>query len=188
MKLAIHLLLSLSVLTGMSAYAAKGDSEQPTDVEADHMAYDDLKQVNTFTGNVVLTRGTLVMHAHRLIVKQDPQGYQYGTLEAAPGKLANFRQKRDSGPNDWVEGEAERIEYDGKQDTVQLFVRARLRRLEGTRLVDEVEGASITYDSREEFFTVNNTRAGESKPGAGRIRAVIQPRTENATDAQQKGR
>ncbi|HEY4541101.1 MAG TPA: lipopolysaccharide transport periplasmic protein LptA [Noviherbaspirillum sp.] len=178
MKQAISLLLALLVLAAQHAYAAKADSAQPTNVEADRMVYDDIKQVNTFTGNVVLTRGTLIMRAHRLVVTQDPQGYQYATLFAAPGGLATFRQKRDTGPDDWVEGEAERIEYDGKNDTVKLFVRAHLERLQGERVVDEVQGASITYDSREEFFTVNNTNAGESKAGAGRIRAIIQPRTE----------
>ncbi len=174
----IHLLLFtfLAALCS-SALAAKADSEQPTNVEADRMVYDDIKQVNTFTGNVVLTRGSLIMHAHELVVTQDPQGYQYATLQAASGGLATFRQKRDSGPNDWVEGEAERIEYNGRDETVKLFRRAELRRLEGTRTIDEVRGASITYNSLDEFYTVNNTPAGESKPGAGRIRAVIQPRT-----------
>lgn len=182
MKHAIYLLLALLATLGPAAYAAKADSEQPTNIEADQMVYDDVKQINSFTGNVVLTRGSLVMRAHRLVVTQDPQGYQYATLEAAQGKLATFRQKRDSGPEDWVEGEAERIEYDGKEETVHLFTRARLRRLEGQRPIDEVQGASITYDSRAEFFTVNNTAGGESKPGAGRIHAVIQPRAEQKKD------
>lgn len=172
------LLVSFAMLCG-SAHAAKADSEQPTNIEADRMVYDDVKQVNVFTGNVVLTRGSLIMRTHELVMTQDPQGYQFATLQAAPGKLSTFRQRRDSGPDDWVEGQAERIEYDGREETVKLFKRAELRRLEGTRTVDEVQGASITYDSRTEFYTVNNTAAGESKPGAGRIRAVIQPRTED---------
>lgn len=171
------LAVSLAALCG-NVLAAKADSEQPTNIEADRMVYDDIKQVNTFTGNVVLTRGSLIMRAHELVMTQDPQGYQYATLQAAPGGLATFRQKRDSGPNDWVEGQAERIEYNGREETVKLFRRAELRRLEGERTIDEVRGASITYNSLEEFYTVNNTPAGESKPGAGRIRAVIQPRTQ----------
>lgn len=179
MKRTLFLLLLALAVFASPAQAAKADSEQPTNIEADQMAYDDVKQINTFTGNVVLTRGTLLMRAHRLVVIQDPQGFQFATLDAAPGSLATFRQKRDSGPDHWVEGEAERIEYDGKTETVKLFRRARLRRLEGQRPSDEVEGASITYDSRAEFFTVNNTPTGESKPGAGRIRAVIQPRPES---------
>jgi lipopolysaccharide export system protein LptA len=170
------LLLSMTVTSG--AHAEKADSDKPTNVEADQMAYDDVKQINTFTGNVVHTRGTLIMRAAKLVVTQDPAGYQFATLTAAPGALATFRQKRDGGPNLWIEGQAERIEYDGKAEMVKLFSKAKMRRLEGTRPTDEVEGEFISYDSRAEFFAVNNTPTGESKPGGGRIKAVIQPRAE----------
>ena len=138
-----------------------------------------VNQVNTFTGNVILTRGTLVMRAHKLVVSQDPAGYQFATLLAPPGGLATFRQKRDAGPNQWIEGQAERIEYDGKSEIVKLFSKAKMRRLEGTKPTDEVEGEFISYDSRAEFFTVNNTATGVNKPGGGRIKATIQPRSES---------
>ncbi len=173
------LLLILSATFASGAYAEKADSDKPTKVEADQMVYDDVKQINTFSGNVILTRGTLVMRAHKLIVSQDPAGYQFATLLGSPGGLATFRQKRDAGPNQWVEGQAERIEYDGKSEIVKLFSRAMMRRLDGTKPTDEVEGEFISYDSRAEFFTVNNTPSGENKPGGGRIKAVIQPRAES---------
>jgi len=171
------LLTWLALLSG-AAFAEKADATKPTNVEADKMAYDDVRQINTFTGNVVLTRGTLIMKAYQMTVTQDPAGYQYATLLAAPGGLATFRQKRDSGPDQWVEGEAERIEYNGKTDIVKLFSKAKLRRLEGSKVTDEVQGAFISYDSKEEFYTVNNTPNGESTPGGGRIKAVIQPRND----------
>jgi lipopolysaccharide export system protein LptA len=171
-------LLLLSMAFTSSVHAEKGDFGKPTNVEADQMAYDDVRQINTFSGNVVLTRGTLLMRAAKLVVTQDPAGYQFATLTAAPGALATFRQKRDGGPNLWIEGEAERIEYDGKADLVKLFSKAKMRRLDGTKPTDEVEGEFISYDSRAEFFAVNNTPSGESKPGSGRIKAVIQPRAD----------
>lgn len=179
MKHFFLLLLTLFAVVAGNAHAEKADSDKPTNVEADQMAYDDIKQVNTFTGNVILTRGTLVMRAHKLIVSQDPAGYQFATLLAPPGGLATFRQKRDAGPNQWIEGQAERIEYDGKSEIVKLFSKAKMRRLEGNKPTDEVEGEFISYDSRAEFFTVNNTATGANKPGGGRIKATIQPRSES---------
>ncbi len=170
-------LLLLNLFAPASARAEKADSEKPTNVEADQMAYDDIKQVNTFSGNVILTRGSLVMKASKVIVTQDPSGYQFATLLAGPSGLASFRQKRDGGPNLWIEGQAERIVYDGKAELVKLFSKAKMRRLEGDKPTDEVEGELITYDSRVEFFTVNNNAASD-KPGTGRIKMVIQPRTE----------
>jgi len=172
-------ILLAGIFASGAAQAEKADMTKPTNIEANQMAYDDVKQINTFTGNVVLTRGTLIMRAHKMIVTQDPQGYQFATLLAPAGGLATFRQKRDAGPNQWVEGHAERIEYDGKTEIVKLFSRAMIRRLEGDKPTDEVEGEFISYDSRAEFFTVNNTPSGQSKPGGGRIKAVIQPRTES---------
>ena len=79
------------------AYAEKADLNKPTQVEANHATYDEAKQTNVFTGNVVLTRGTLVMHADRMLVRKDQAGYQFATLYAAPGGVTKFRQKRDGG-------------------------------------------------------------------------------------------
>jgi len=162
------------------AHAEKADSEKPTLIDSDQLTYDDVKQVNVATGNVVLTRGTLLMKADRVVVTTDPSGYQFATLYADPGKLATFKQKRDGGPDLWIDGHAERIEYDGKTEITKLFSKAQMRRLQGDKPTDEVNGEFISYDSRTEFYSVNNTVNGNSQPGAGRIRAVIQPRPKAA--------
>lgn len=171
-------LFALNIAGNPSAYAEKADADKPTNIEADQMVYDDVKQINTFTGNVTLTRGTLNMKAQKIIVSQDAAGYQFATLHGAPGGLANFRQKRDGGPNLWIEGQAERIEYDGKNDLVKLYAKAKLRRMDGQKLIDEVDGELISYDNRSEFFSVNGSQAG-AKAGTGRVKVVIQPRAES---------
>lgn len=178
------LLLVTGFFISHGAYAEKADSNKPTNVEANHMEYDDIKQLNTFIGNVVLTRGSILMKANKMVVKQDAEGYQFITLYATPnGPLASFRQKRDGGPNQWIDGQAERIEYDDKHEILKLFSKARMRRLQGDKPTDEVEGEFISYDTRAEYFTVHNTASGESKAGAGRIKAVIQPHKEDGTKA-----
>jgi lipopolysaccharide export system protein LptA len=170
-----YFLWALLAIT-QAANAEKADSDKPSVVDSDHMTYDDVQQVNTFTGDVVMTRGTLIMHAEKVVVTTDPDGYQFATLYAGPGKLATFRQKRDGGPDLWIEGQADRIEYDGKTEIAKLFSHARMQRLTGTKVTDEVRGEFISYDSRAEYYSVNNTASGDSKVGAGRITAVIQPR------------
>jgi len=167
----------LACIFAGSAMAERADREKPTNIEANQMLYDESKQVNTFIGNVVVTRGTLVMHGEKLILKKDSAGYQFGTLFAPAGGIATFRQKRDGGKDLWMEGlAADRIEYDTKNEVAKLFKRSKVRMLDGTKVTDEVEGEFISYDTRTEFYTANNTVSGESKPGAGRVRAVIQPR------------
>lgn len=180
MKRLYCLILLMSCITfQVSARAEKADADQPTNVEADQMAYDDIKQINTFSGNVVLTRGSLIMRAEKMVVTQSPEGYQFATLYAAPGKPATFRQKRDGGANLWIEGRAaDRIEYDSRIEVARLFSKAKITLLDGTQPTDEVEGEFISYDSRAEFYSVSNTPTGDSKAGAGRIKATIQPRKE----------
>ncbi len=179
-KIVLSALLSLAVGIG---HAEKADSTKPTNIEADQGTADDVKQVRILIGNVVLTKGTLTMKAGRAVLTEDPQGYQFVTFWAAPGTLATFRQKRDGGPDLWVEGRAERVEYNDKTEIVKLYSKAKLTRLDGTKPTDEVEGPYISYDSRQELFIVHNQNTGESKPGAGRVKMVIQPSNNSVAPA-----
>ncbi|MFM1989879.1 MAG: hypothetical protein RJA99_2836 [Pseudomonadota bacterium] len=152
--------------------AERADRYKATNVEADRMNYDDLKQVNVFTGSVVLTKGTITLRGDRLVLQQDPEGYQYAT---SAGRLATFRQKRD-GLDEWIEGWGEEIFYDGRTEKVRLTGRAKVRRLEGTRIVDEIDGAVIVYDSRTEQYEVEGGASNAASTTGGRVKVVIQPR------------
>ena len=161
----------------LPAQAEKADRNKPLNVEADAGRYDDLKQIGTFTGNVVVTKGTLTMRAAQIEVRQGPDGYQHGLATALPGQLASFSQKRD-GVDETIQGEAERIEYDGKADTVRFINRAVIRRYRGATLADETAGSLITYDNTREVFSVSGggeTAATPANPG-GRVRATLTPR------------
>jgi lipopolysaccharide export system protein LptA len=174
------LLALLFSIANSVVHAEKADFDKPTNVEATQMSYDEKKQINIFNGNVVLTRGTLVMYGEKLIVKQDAAGNQHATLYASAGSTARFRQKRDGGKDLWIEGYAsDRIEYDSKTEIAKLFKQAKVKMLDSGRPTDEVEGDYISYDSRAEFYTVTNSTSGESKANGGRVKAVIQPRNDD---------
>jgi lipopolysaccharide export system protein LptA len=167
----------LLALLGSPAYAEKADRTKPMNAEADSLRYDDVKQTSVFTGNVVITKGTMVIRADRVEVRQDSEGFQFGTATATSGKRAFFRQKRDSG-DEWIEGEGEVIVYDGKADTVTFSRNANLRRLRGATLTDETQGALITYDNSSDVFNVSGGNAVTGAPtgSGGRVRAVLSPR------------
>ncbi len=169
-------LAAAALLASPLAHAEKADRNKPMNIEADALRHDDLKQTSVFTGNVVLTKGTIVIRGARVDVRQDAEGYQYGTVVAEPGKLAFFRQKRE-GLDEFIEGEAETIEYDGKADRIRFSRRAELRRYRGSTLNDELSGSLITYDNLTDVFTVDGGAPGAA-PGAaaGRVRAVLAPR------------
>lgn len=166
---ALTLVLLVGSFTATPVSAERGDREKPINLEADTVTVDDLNQTSIYEGNVVLTQGTILLRAERLVVKQDAEGFQHGTAYGSP---ASFRQKRD-GVDEYVEGYGLRIEYDGRKDFVEFFEQARLK-----RNLDEVRGSYISYDSGTEFMKV----LGGGKPAAspanpqGRVRAVIQPK------------
>src|SRR5450759_1643503 len=112
-------LIAALALNGGAACAEKADRDKPMNVESDSLRYDDLKQTSVFTGRVVLTKGTILIRGARIDVRQDADGYQYGVVTAEPGKLAFFRQKRE-GLDEYIEGEVETIDYDGKADRVKF--------------------------------------------------------------------
>jgi len=168
------LLVSLAVaLTAALAHAERADKGKPMNIEADALRYDDLKQVTVFTGRVVVTKGTIVIRGARVDVRQDAEGYQHGIVTAEPGKLAFFRQKRE-GVDEFIEGEGETIEYDGKADRVKFIKRAEMRRYRGATLADELTGSLIVYDNTTDVFSVDG---GPASPQAGgRVRAVLSPK------------
>lgn len=164
--LVVLLLLAFSGL-GTPARAEKADRNKPMNVEADALRYDDLKQTSVFTGRVVLTKGTILIRGARIDVRQDPEGYQYGVVTAEPGKLAFYRQKRE-GLDEFIEGEGETIEYDGKADRVKFIKRAELRRFRGSALTDEIVGSLVTYDNSSDTFAVDGGPASTAPGGRGK--------------------
>lgn len=151
------------------AFAEKADREKPINIEADRVTVDDAKQISTFEGRVVLTQGTLIIRGDRMEVRQDNQGFNNGITW---GNLAYFRQKREA-HDEYIEGWAERIEYDGRADKLQMFNRASMKKTGG----DEVHGNYISYDANTEFFQVigGGAKAAAESSG-GRVRAVLQPK------------
>jgi lipopolysaccharide export system protein LptA len=162
------------------AQAEKADRTKPMNIEANAMRYDDLKQTSVFSGDVVVTKGTILIRGARIDVRQDPEGYQYGVVTAAPGKLAYYKQKRDVGTDEWIEGQAEVIEYDSRADNVKFIRRAVMRRLIGATPNDESSGPLIVYDQSNDTFSVNGSslppNAGVDAQAGGRVRAILTPK------------
>ena len=178
------LLASLALGGAGSAMAEKADRTKPMNIEADALRHDDLKQTSVFTGHVVMTKGSIVLRGARLEVRQDADGYQSGVVTAEPGQRAFFRQRRDSAPGmveEYIEGEGEVIEYDGRADSVRFVRRAELRRLRGAVVGDEITGAVIVYNNLTDVFTVDGQKAATNSSGdapakGGRVRAVLSPK------------
>ena len=172
----IRLLLTLLTLAcAGSALAEKADRNKPIQLEADRITVDDAKKVHVLEGRVILTKGTMQLRTEKLVVTQNADGFQKGVATGGANGLAYFRQRRD-GSNEYVEGEAERIEYDDRNERTDLYNRAWMKSGK-----DEVRGEFIRYDARVEKYTVTNS-SSPAAGGDGRVRAVIQPRNDAADD------
>lgn len=175
MKLFIIISL-LVLLTAQPVYAERADRNKPIHLEADRATVEDVNRkegtrISTFTGNVVLTQGTLRILADKLVMKEDAQGFRHAI---ATGNLVSFRQKRD-GMNEYVEGWSEQADYDSKTDKIELFRKARLK-----RGFDEVQGDYISYNMSTEFFQVNSSKERGVESGSDkRVRITIQPKNKS---------
>ena len=168
------LLIFLLFCTPVS-YAERADREKPINIDADQVVVDDAKQISTFVGKVVFTQGTMVIRGDKIVVVQDKEGFKLGT---AYGRTASFRQKRE-GLNEYVEGYAERIEYDTRADTVDFYVQAKVKRSQ-----DEVRGAHITYNSKTEIFQADSKSAASDDSTPKRVHAVLHPKPKAVDEAQ----
>ncbi|MDX9950899.1 MAG: lipopolysaccharide transport periplasmic protein LptA [Methylophilaceae bacterium] len=170
------LLALLLTVASFNSQAERADKDKPIDLEADNVVVNDAKKTSTYTGNVILTQGTLMIRGDKLVVVEDIHGFQHSTSYGNP---TTFKQKME-GKNEYMEGSAQRIEYDGRMDKVKLFTKAWVKRGE-----DIVHGDYIMYDATAEYAEVigGGSQAATPATPTGRVRAVIQPKNKPAQPA-----
>jgi lipopolysaccharide export system protein LptA len=165
-----HFFISfLFMLLATSAFAEKADKEKPIEIEADTVTVNDAKKVSVYTGNVIVTQGTLLIKADKLVVREDESGFQHSSSYGTP---TTFKQKRE-GKDEYMEGAALRIEYDGRMDKVQLYTKAWVKKGD-----DIVHGDYIMYDANAEYSEVIGGGPKSATPAtpSGRVKAIIQPK------------
>ncbi|HEY0267865.1 MAG TPA: lipopolysaccharide transport periplasmic protein LptA [Methyloradius sp.] len=163
------LVAPLLLLASFASVAEKADRQKPIDIEADTVTVNDAKKTSTYTGNVILTQGTLEIRGDKLIVREDKDGFQHSTSTGMP---STFKQKME-GKAEYMQGNGQRIEYDGRMDKVQLYTQASVKRGD-----DVIHGDYIMYDANAEYAEVLGGGSQVATPSApnGRVRAVIQPK------------
>lgn len=169
-------LMAVALLPAMFVYAEQADRNKPITIEGDLVTLDQAKLVRTLEGNVILVQGTMRITAERIVVKEDAAGSMAAEAFGTPNKQIAFRQKRE-GAADFVEGSADRVEFDEQADTLQLFSRARLK-----SGANELTGEYIYYNSATEIVKMRDAAPGASSSTAGtknngRPTITIQPKT-----------
>jgi lipopolysaccharide export system protein LptA len=161
------------------ALAEKADRDKPINFQGDSLGGNTDTKISDLIGNVVITQGTLTIHADRIQFHQNPDNSVSAT---AFGNPVSFREKRD-GVDEYYEGFAQRIVYDGTKRIVELFDRALLK-----RTGDELRGNYITYNAENNTFKAEG-RPDTKPPAAGepalgpRVRGVFLPQAKDSKES-----
>jgi lipopolysaccharide export system protein LptA len=157
--------------------AEAADKGKPINYSADTGDVNYQTKVGNLSGNVVITQGTMTIRADRIVFRQNADNSVSAT---AHGNPLSFRQKRD-GVDEYFEGFAQRAEYDGATEVLELFDRALLR-----RGGDEIRSNYIYYNAKsEQFRAEGRPDAAAAPPDAGpgpRVRGMFQPKSGEGKD------
>jgi lipopolysaccharide export system protein LptA len=164
--LVVACIVALTTLGIAPAAAEKADREKEIQILADRLTADEAKREAVYDGSVVITQGTLRVTANRIVVREDAEGYK---TFIATGTPVTFRQKRDK-VDEWVDGEAQRAEFDDRSDILKLFQAARLKTPQG-----ELTGDYVSYDRGKEFVVVTGVPGAQPGTPGARVKATIIP-------------
>ena len=153
-------LAALLLLAVGAAQALPSDRDQPVQVSADSASFNEKTGIATYNGSVVVRQGTLEIRAEQIVITTDRKGTVLSTV--ATGTPARYQQQTDPkrGP---VNAEADRIDYDARNDVIVLTGKARLR-----QDASSFQGSSITYNSARQQIDAKGD-------GSSRVQLVFPP-------------
>ncbi len=173
---ALHVALAVAASCAALSLAAparaeQADREKPINFSGDTGDANLQARGGTLAGHVIITQGTLEIRADRIVFRQNADN----TLSAtAYGNPVALRQKRD-GVDEYYEGYAQRLDYDGSKNLVELFDNALLKRGQ-----DEIRSNYVSYNTATELFKAEG-RPGSVPDPAGpgaRVRGQFQPKSD----------
>ncbi len=112
------------LMTPLLAHALPTDQDQPVQLEADKATYNEKTGVTTYSGNVIITQGTIKIQADSLVINLDSNRAIKDAY--AKGRPATFQQKV-SNEKGVAYGEGAQVSYDAKGSLITLTGNALLK-------------------------------------------------------------
>ncbi len=156
----------LACLLPSTLLAASGDKEQPIQVEADKLEIRDDDNISTYSGNVRLIQGSMLIHSDRLVIHFDDN--KDLVLMEMTGNPATFRQLNDD--NQEMLGQADKLSY---HELESLLIFQDNARFESNG--DTIEGSIIRINTENDHIEAASPEPDE------RVRVVIQPKSKKET-------
>lgn len=149
------------VLASSSAFALKDDVNQPINIVSDNQSLDMEKSVVTFTDNVVITQGSIIIKANKVVITRPAEKSGKKETVEAFGTPVTFHQQLDNGTP--VDGKANKVHYDLGSEFLTLTNNAELKQLNS-----KINGSVITYDVKKQQLKANGN-------GKSRVTTVLIP-------------
>jgi len=174
-SLSIFFALALNICGMKSTYAEKADQDKPIVLEAEKVSVNDVQQIYELDGEVLLTKGSILITGEKGKIKVDPEGYEYVDVKGAPELVASFRQRREGPADEFMQGRGNVVTYNAKTELLTITGQAGLQRLLNMQMIDQLHGWKIEYDDVKQSYRVfPPTHAKpEDLPVA---RAILSPR------------
>lgn len=155
------LLATAFMFTSFSALALKDDTNQPINIESDNQSLDMENSVVTFTNNVVITQGSILIKANKVVITRPGENSGKKEKVEAFGNPVTFHQLLDDGKP--VDGKADKVHYDLGTEFLTLTGHAELKQLDS-----KINGELITYDVKKQQLKANSS-------GNSRVKTVLIP-------------
>ena len=140
------LCLFLGVIFLENSFALQSDQSKPTNFTADKVDFNDVNQEYFLTGNVVVSRGSILVKGVKAVVVVDPDGFQKISVIGDATQLAEFTQQLDSTSIEFIHGEGELILYEEKNDSLLITGQAFTVRSSGEQWRDKLFADQIQYN------------------------------------------
>jgi lipopolysaccharide export system protein LptA len=167
------LLIALLLLAAPLASATSGDTQQPITIEADRAEIDERQAVSVYSGNVLLSQGSLQVEADTVTVHAEAGQLRRIIAEGSP---VHYRQQRDNEAD--IRGQSLRMEYDADSKRLLLLNNAELWQGE-----NRFSGERIQYDPEQDRVIASGAAEGEGADRP-RVRVTLQPKP--ATDNEEQ--
>ena len=141
-------LASTLVLMSFSALALKEDTNQPISIVSDNQSLDMNNRVVTFTDNVMITQGSIIVKASKVVITRPEENSKQKDKVEAFGNQVTFHQIMDDGKP--VDGKANKVVYDLGTEFLTLSGDAELKQLDS-----KINGSVITYDVAKQQLKAN---------------------------------
>ncbi|MCX4025727.1 lipopolysaccharide transport periplasmic protein LptA [Endozoicomonas sp. SM1973] len=167
MKLISNLIVGIIAISaaGLSllSWALPNDKDKPINIKAKSADIDDKSGVYIYTGNVIITQGTIQIRGDKVTLYSDSNGIN---KIVAVGRPAHYREKPAEN-KELIKAYGRTIKYYATNEKVEVITNAKLFQ----------EGNTFTGSQIDYFAKTQKVNAKGGKTNESRVEMVLQPRS-----------